>query len=232
MWDWLMTPLSGSATHTIDAWTYWHARCMVAAWGVLLPVGALAARYFKVLPRQRWPQRLDHKGWWTVHQLTQWSGIALMLVGLALAWGQGSGAHPLAALHAWAGWAVAAVGGLQFIGCATRGSKGGPSEASLRGDHYDMSLRRRAFERLHKTLGWLSLLAAMGVISLGLVVADAPRWMPLALAAWWLLLAAAALRWQRQGRCIDTYQAIWGPDPAHPGNRLPPIGWGVRRPLG
>jgi hypothetical protein len=232
MWDWLMTPLSGSATHAIDAWTYWHARCMVAAWGVLLPVGALVARYFKVLPRQPWPQRLDHKAWWNAHQLTQWCGAGLMALGLVLAWGQGSGAHPLALLHAWAGWVVAAIGALQLIGCATRGSKGGPTEAALRGDHYDMSPRRRAFERLHKALGWLSLLAAMGVIVLGLVVADAPRWMPLLLAAWWLLLAAAALRWQRQGRCIDTYQAIWGPDPAHPGNRLPPIGWGVRRPLG
>ena len=40
----------------------------------------------------------------------------------------------------------------------------------------------------------------------------------------------AQWRLQRQGRCIDTYQAIWGPDPRHPGNRLKPVGWGVRRP--
>jgi hypothetical protein len=45
-------------------------------------------------------------------------------------------------------------------------------------------------------------------------------------------LGAAFARWQRAGRCIDTYQAIWGPDPAHPGNRRPPVGWGVRRPRG
>jgi hypothetical protein len=74
------------------------------------------------------------------------------------------------------------------------------------------------------------MLLAVGVLGLGLHVADAPRWMALALLAWWLLLAALAAHWQRTGRCIDTYQAIWGPDPQHPGNRVPPIGWGVRRP--
>ncbi|MEN9629798.1 MAG: hypothetical protein RJA10_3026, partial [Pseudomonadota bacterium] len=71
---------------------------------------------------------------------------------------------------------------------------------------------------------------AIGVIGLGLQVADAPRWMVLALAGWWLLLAVVACRLQQQGRCIDTYQAIWGPDPRHPGNHLKPVGWGVRRP--
>ena len=91
-----------------------------------------------------------------------------------------------------------------------------------------MSPHRLPFERIHKSLGWLTVLSAMAVIALGLLVADAPRWMPLVLLAWW---PALALRWQGQGRCIDTYQAIWGPDPVHPGNRQRPIGWGVRRPL-
>jgi hypothetical protein len=72
-------------------------------------------------------------------------------------------------------------------------------------------------------------LLAVLVIALGLVAADAPRWMALALAVWWLMLGALGWRWQTQGRCIDTYQAIWGPDPMHPGNRVPPLGWGVRR---
>ena len=60
---------------------------------------------------------------------------------------------------------------------------------------------------------------------------DRPRWMLLTLTLWWLLLAAAFYALQKNGRCIDTYQAIWGPDPAHPGNRRPLPGWGVRRPL-
>jgi hypothetical protein len=68
-------------------------------------------------------------------------------------------------------------------------------------------------------------------VVLGLVAADAPRWMAGVLTVWWLLLGAVAWRWQRQGRCVDTYQAIWGPDPRHPGNQQPASTWGVHRPL-
>ena len=70
---------------------------------------------------------------------------------------------------------------------------------------------------------------AIVLILMGLSVVDAPRWMPVILILWWLALGFAAWFWQKQGRCTDTYQAIWGPDPQHPGNALPPIGWGVRR---
>ena len=76
----------------------------------------------------------------------------------------------------------------------------------------------------HPALGLLS-------IVLGLLLANAPRWMALVLGAWWLLLACAAWRLQKAGRCVDTYQAIWGPDAVHPGNAKTPIGWGVCRPV-
>lgn len=231
MADWLFAPLSGAADHHIAPWAYWHARCMVLAWGVLLPLGALAARYFKVTPAQRWPDELDNKLWWHAHRACQWGGVGVMSLGLVLAWGRGLQAGAAAGAHAQAGWVLAALGWLQACSGWARGSKGGPTDAVLRGDHYDMTPRRRLFERMHKSLGWLALGASIAVIALGLAAADAPRWMPALLAAWWLLLAAAAVRLQRSGRCIDTYQAIWGPDPSHPGNRLPPIGWGVRRPL-
>ena len=85
---------------------------------------------------------------------------------------------------------------------------------------------------MHKGLGWAALLASVVVITLGLLIVDAPRWMALILGVWCLSLMAAFVRLQGAGRCIDTYQAIWGPDPAHPGNRVAAIGWGVRRPLG
>lgn len=229
MIDWLSTPMSGTLEHHIAPWAYWHARCMVLGWSVLLPVGALAARYFKITPRQRWPQQLDSKPWWHAHRVLQWAGIAVMSAGALLAWGHGTGSTLAARVHAGAGWAMVALGWLQIAAGLARGSKGGPTDQSLRGDHYDMTPHRVRFERLHKGLGWLALLAAAGVTALGLLVADAPRWMALVLALWWGLLAVAASRWQRQGRCVDTYQAIWGPDPRHPGNRIEPIGWGVRR---
>jgi hypothetical protein len=93
-----------------------------------------------------------------------------------------------------------------------------------------MTPRRRWFERLHKSIGWLAVLLALVVIGLGLKAADAPRWMPGMLALWWTVLGLWAWRLQRAGRCIDTYQAIWGPDPRHPGNQRAPIGLGVTRP--
>lgn len=231
MLDWLASPISGAGTHAIAPWAAWHARCMVLGWGVLLPLGALLARFFKVLPQQNWPQVLDNRLWWTGHRVLQWAGVLVVSVGAWLAWGQGSGAGPAARLHAWAGWALLALAWLQVASSWVRGSKGGPGEASLRGDHYDMTPHRQAFERWHKGMGWLALLASVAVVLLGLVLADAPRWMPLSLGAWWLVLASAFMRLQRSGCCIDTYQAIWGPDPRHPGNARTPTGWRVRRPL-
>ena len=74
------------------------------------------------------------------------------------------------------------------------------------------------------------MLLAWGTTLLGLKLVDAPRWIPLLLGLWWLGLVLLAWQLQRRGCNIDTYQAIWGPDPTHPGNRLKPIGWGVTRP--
>ena len=226
---WWMAPLSGATTHDLPTWTVWHARLMVMAWAVLLPLGVLAARYFKVTPQQDWPRVVDNRAWWNAHRGLQYAGIVVMLIGAALAYGQGTSASTAATAHAWLGWLLVGLGAFQIVGAWLRGSKGGPGEPEPRGDHYDMTPHRRTFERLHKGGGWLAIGLAVCTIGLGLVTADAPRWMPLVLAAWWLALAVLAWRWQRAGRCIDTYQAIWGPSPAHPGNLVAPTGWGIRR---
>jgi hypothetical protein len=110
-----------------------------------------------------------------------------------------------------------------------RGSKGGPTDHHMAGDHYDMTLWRVVFERVHKSLGWLAIGLALIVIVLGLLAADAPRWMLVALLVWWSVLSSIALQLQRRGCCIDTYQAIWGLYPNMPGLKRPPIGWGVHR---
>lgn len=230
MLDWWQAPLSGAATHEVPAAVAWHARLMVLAWGLMIPAGALWARFWKVAPGQDWPRELDRKTWWNAHRGLQIGGVAIAL--LAVVPVLDREAAPATALHHALGWLVLVAGAIQVLHGFARGTKGGPTAETLRGDHYDMTPRRVAFERVHKSLGWVAVLAAVAAIGSGLVVADAPRWMPALLVAWWLTLAVAFGRWQRAGLALDTYQAIWGPDPALPGNRRLPIGWGVVRRTG
>lgn len=202
---------------------------MVLAWAVLLPLGVLSARFFKVLPRQNWPHSLDAKLWWHAHRGLQYAGVFLMLCGIFLVWGHASQTTLAAQIHAVLGWGVVALGVLQILGGLVRGSKGGPTDVTLRGDHYDMSRHRVLFEHLHKSMGYLALCLSVFVILFGLIVAAAPRWMFITIAVWWVVLGFIFMRLQRQNRCFDTYQAIWGPDLAHPGNQMPSVGWGMKR---
>lgn len=227
--DWLMAPISGASQHNIEPWTYWHARLMVLAWAVAIPLGVLAARFFKIMPGQNWPTVKDNKAWWRAHRGLQYSGVLFMLVGLALAWNQGHAESMAAIWHTRLGWVVTSLGVLQLMVAWARGSKGGPTDKQMAGDHYDMTPWRLAFEWIHKSVGYLAVLLAMATVFTGLLVADAPRWMWLVLSLWWLILIGAFMYLQAQGRCIDTYQAIWGPDTDTPASQLRPTGWGVRR---
>ncbi len=226
--EWLVASIDPSRLHLVDPAVAWHARLMVLAWGIFCPLGVLVARFFKVTPKQNWPAQCDNRFWWLSHLGLQYLGGILMLIALATILA-GHGARGLSSLHAWLGYSVLMLGAAQFLAGWLRGSKGGPTESSLRGDHYDMSRRRVAFERLHKSVGYLALLFAVAAILTGLWHANAPRWMWILLAGWWLGFALAFVLLQRQGRAIDTYQAIWGPSSEHPGNLRKPIGWGVRR---
>jgi hypothetical protein len=230
MIEWLMAPIDVAREHHVSLSVSWHGRLMVLAWCFLLPIGILAARFFKVLPWQDWPRQLDNKTWWYAHNVLQYGGVTLALV--AAVWverTQGSAAW----FHSLFGWSVVALMLVQVVGGLLRGSKGGPTEpaddGSLVGDHYSMTRRRKIFERAHKTLGYLAVLLAFVALATGLWQANAPRWMAVVIALWWLLLIVVGGVLQRRGRAIDTYQAIWGPNPKHPGNAMPPFGWGVRR---
>ncbi len=237
MIEWLLTPLSGVAVHQIADNVSWHGRLMVLAWAVLAPVGLLMARYWKIAPGQAFPATLDNKVWWHSHRLFQSLCALLTLAAIALLYrsspkGMLTQQSVSQWLHHILGYGLGVAVVAQIGHALFRGSKGGPTDTSMRGDHYDMTPRRLRFERLHKALGWLSLATAWFTIGLGLWLADAPRWMPISLAVWWLALALLAVRWQRAGKCIDTYQAIWGLDTMHPGNSPsahPPIGIGVTK---
>jgi hypothetical protein len=214
---WLLSAVDASRPHDVGLGVSWHGRLMVLAWGVLIPLGVVVARYFKVTKRQDWPRQLDNKRWWHGHLACQYTAGACMAAGLViiLASGRGGGLWP----HGVLGYAVLAFGAVQYIAGWLRGSKGGPSEPSPRGDHYDMTTRRKVFEHVHKTVGYAALAAAAATIVTGLWTANAPRWMWLAVGGWWILLLTTALRLEALGRHVSSYHAIWGPDPAHPGNR-------------
>lgn len=226
--EWLLAPIDPGRAHLVDVAVAWHARLMVLAWAILLPLGVLIARFFKVLPRQNWPEHCDNRFWWLSHLTLQYVGGGVMLVGLILLVSQ-HGVRGLASPHAVLGYALLGLGAFQYLGGWLRGSKGGPTEPVLRGDHYDMTPRRVAFEYLHKALGYTALALSVATILSGLWQANGPRWMWLVLGGWWSIWLSAFVVFQRLGRAFDTYQAIWGPSPCHPGNQRAPIGWGIRR---
>ena len=220
MWDWLLSPVDAARAHDVGWAVSWHARVMVVGWGILAPSAILMARFFKVMPGQNWPDQLDSKMWWHSHWMGQTVVFGLTLLGLILVWPpnwQNFG------LHRMLGYGVLAGVLIQMVLGMARGSKGGPTATgaggSLRGDHYDMTRRRRVFERVHKTFGYIVLLTAACTILVGLWEANGPRWMWLCLALWWSIYLFAFAMLQRRGMAVDTYKAIWGPDLTHPGNR-------------
>jgi gluconolactonase len=234
----LLCRMGGDVAVELDLPTAWHGRLMVMAWGVLAPLAVLLARYCKVMPAQKWPAELDNPFWWHGHRWLNYLAVVLTLLAVFLVHGALRHPDPWRELHALAGWSMLSLALLQVLGAHLRGSKGGPTAPrldaggqvlDLHGDHFDMTLRRRCFEYAHKSLGHLCWMLAWATLLLGLNLAHAPYWMALVLLLWWCALLASAWQLQRQGRCLDTYQAIWGNAPELPGNQRPPIGWGVRR---
>ena len=197
-----------------------HAALMLLAWGILMPAGALIARFFKVTRGQDFPRELDNQFWWRWHRRLQYFAVALLTLALWLIWVPGQ--WPASA-HGRMGLALSGLAWLQVVSALLRGSKGGPTDRQMRGDHYDMSLRRRLFEFWHKSLGWVVLLLVVVVIAGGLRQAGlGTLWvvgLPLAL---FLLHLAFFVLFTVQGRHVDTYTAIWGrPLPRKP--RMPDL---------
>jgi hypothetical protein len=235
---WLATPISGADDHAIAMPLAWHGRLMVLAMGLLTPPLLIVARFFKITPRQDWPRQLDNPFWFVAHR--RWGHVVGVIVAVALAFvlAERGWRSPAPTVHSAIGWLVVLVVVVQVIGAWLRGTHGGPVDPFTRkprprelwpGDHFSMSRRRIAFECVHKAAGYLLLALTVPALYTGLIAADAPRWMPLALGVWWLAMAGVFTWLQRAGRCIDTYQAIWGIDPDLPGNRRRPIGVGIRR---
>jgi len=229
----LFLPIDLDRPHRIGLVASWHGRLMVLSWCILFPVGILVARFWKVTPRQNWPAKTDNPTWWRTHLFTQYSGAGFAVIGFFLATRISWSGLVSGQWHAVLGWLVGAMLVVQIGGGLLRGTKGGPtapaSDGSLFGDHYNMTRRRRVFEYLHKSLGYLAVCIAAVAAFLGLWTVNAPLWMWLAIGLWWVLIICLFVGLQSKGGAIDTYQAIWGPGQEHPGNRIKPIGLGVKR---
>lgn len=226
MWEWLLAGIDASRPHEVDWALSWHARIMVIAWSIILPIGVIWARFFKLAPGQQWPQQLDNKIWWYGHLVLQHIGIFLMIPAIWLIWDRELLSHQ-SGYHAYMGWTIVAFALLQMVGGFLRGSKGGPGEELERGAHFDMTRQRVMFEHIHKRLGYVALLLAAATTFTGLWQANAPRFMWLGLGGWWMLMIGAFFYFQKTREVLDTYQAIWGPDPSLPGNQRKPIGFFV-----
>ncbi|WP_162652182.1 cytochrome b561 domain-containing protein [Lentilitoribacter sp. Alg239-R112] len=232
LFEWLATSIDPARAHMITAEISWHARLMIVAWSFCIPLGIISARFFKIMPRQDWPNELDNRTWWLSHLILQYLGGAFTLVALWIIWDFAK-ISEASSWHTWLGWIVVILCLAQFLAGWFRGTKGGPSEVSrtgtIRGDHYDMTPRRNLFEYFHKSAGYICLLTSFITTAIGLWSVNAPRWMWIALAIWWLFIIVIFVVLQRAGKTYDTYQALWGDDPELPGNRKKPIGIGISR---
>lgn len=208
-------------------WNY-HAWLMFTCWFILVPFGVMGIRYCKNRP-QPWglPRGFSKFDrifiWWGMHIWTLYTAITLSLGGLAVALiasGKFSGS-----LHAWLGGATIFFGTMQIIVAWQRGTHGGhnhsttdPSDPSTwRGDHFDMTTRRRWFEAYHKPGGYFALFLALGAVVSGL----SQYWMPgIAMLFGIILLGVFALVvvLEGKGERHDTYEAVFGNHPDHPGN--------------
>lgn len=128
-----------------------HGVLMLLGWGVLLPSGVLIARFLK------WKGPV----WLKLHIGLQISGLALGLAGLALALTQFGPLGGSLGGHGQMGLIVSALGLLQPLNGLLR-----PHKGVIR------TPRRRAWEAVHKSLGYLALTLAVPTLVTGILTLD------------------------------------------------------------
>jgi len=230
---WISNPIDSRRPHEIDSVTKWHARLMSLAWSIIFPVSILIARFYKVMPQQKFPEQIDSQWWWITHRICAVLGTIVAILAFSLVYFLSGGEVSVNAAHRYAGWTALVLLSVQIASGLLRGTRGGPKMPSytgeLRGDHYDMTTRRILFERAHKSIGYIALASAWLATAAGLWSVNAPLWIWLLVSGWWILLCAIGVHLQMQHRAIDTYQAIWGTHPDLKGNQMTSIGIGVHK---
>lgn len=197
----------------------WHGLAMAVAWLVLLPAGALLARFFKVRRSRDFPFHLDDRFWWDGHRIVQSAGAALAAWAAWQAWTALGRTIDWPVLHVRLGVAALTLLAVQLASPFLRGTKGGPTDVhadpydpdTWAGDHFDMTLRRRTFEFVHKRLGYLGMGIAVPACWTGIELAGLDDWWKALPAAAVLVFAGLFAWFTLARRRVDTWHAIWGP---------------------
>ncbi len=215
---------------TIEVHWVNHALLMIGIWFVLVPIGLFAIRFFKPKPItygiEKGTGRLDPKLiWWTIHYSFLYAAVGLAFAGTMWAMVVSGGFS--GTVHSIFGLGTVLFGGLQIVSAWFRGTHGGkhapesdPNDPSTwRGDHFDMTPRRRLFEAYHKTFGYFAIVLAMGAVATGLQ----QYWTPLiAIVLGVILVVSSALFVYLEGNGYrqDTYRSVYGNHPDNPYNKL------------
>ncbi|MFC6672722.1 DOMON domain-containing protein [Marinobacterium aestuariivivens] len=187
---------SGGLREPGTGWVLWlHAVVMLLTWGLVVPLIVLVARYFKVTKGQRFPRNLDNRFWWLVHLHGNVAVVVSSWLVVGGLWVSFSGPE-LDSLHAKLGILLLCLGIWQLSWGIGRGTKGGPSgkgadpdkPETWRGDHYDMTWRRRLFESVHKASGYLALILTLPTVLSGMFEFRAGWLLILGYLGWVLLL--------------------------------------------
>lgn len=210
-------------------WEY-HAILMFVIWLIFVPLSIIAIRYGKPRPTPygiREKLELSNASqWWQffVHKYMLYTAISLLLAGTAGAILVSRGFS--GSVHSLFGIGTVILACLQVGSAWLRGTHGGryyckndPDDPSTwKGDHFDMTLRRRLFEAFHKNVGYFACFFAVGAVASGLMQFPMPALTVIMMATGFVIITVCVVL-EYMDRRYDTYRSVFGTDPDHPFNK-------------
>ena len=195
-----------------------HGILMSISWMVLIPVSLFITRFFKITPKQDFPNKLDNKFWWYTHLSLNILAIILSTLGFYLMYNLMGFVFTQ---HAIFGYITLFLMYLQGMIGYFRGTTGGdyPHPRGKKWDHYHMTTRRIIFERIHKPLGYIALIFAFIAIFLHLAIVQVYwQFFIIQFVITTIIIVLYILFFNKKR--YTTYQAIFGLDAKHPGNQF------------
>lgn len=209
----------------------YHGILMYIIWIILIPIGIIAIRYGKPMPSPYGIQEKlnlsNYHKWWQffIHKYLLYTAVGILLAGTAamLIFRGFSGAS----VHSLFGIATVVLAVLQIASSLLRGTHGGryyskndPNDPSTwKGDHFDMTLRRRLFEAFHKNVGYFACFFAVASVASGLMRHPIPA-LVVVMVVTVLGIMAVCLVLEYKGFKYDTYRSVFGTNPDLPFNKV------------